>query len=194
MWAVMKRRLLVGAIVASTILGAADSAGAAGAPAAKSSTPAKWAAAACSSVTSWVDEFKSGSSQLTSDIATADLTANQSALVAYLDHEIAFTDQTDQKLTGLAPPKVRNGAKIVAAFDQGFQAAKAQFENAKAQAAALPVDDPDAYLDAVEGVTDPIGNAPDSVTSAIESINDLDTSGALLKAFAKQKACKPYVL
>jgi hypothetical protein len=190
----MHRCLLLNTIVAAAIVASGGSAGALGVPSAKSSSPAAWAAAACSSVTSWVDEFKSTSNQLTSDVATADLTANQSALVAYLDHEIAFTDQTDQKLTRFAPPKVRNGAKIVAAFDQGFQSAKAQFITGKTQAQALPVDDSDAYLDAVEGVTDAIGNAPDSVTGAIESINRLDTSGALLKAFAKQKACKPYVL
>ena len=191
---VMQRRLLVGAIMASVILVSVGSAGAAGALAAKSASPAKWSAAACSSVTSWVNDFKRGSNQLTSDVATADLTANQSALVAYLDHEIAFTDQTNRTLLGLGPPKVRNGAKIVASFDRGYQAAKAQFVSGKAQAEDLPVDDPDAYLDAVEGVTDVLSNAPDSVTNAIESINQLDTSGALLKAFAKQKSCKPYVL
>ena len=186
----MKRHLLVGTFMAGAIVVAA---GAPGAAAAKSSSAAKWSAAACSSVTSWVNEFKSSSDQLTSDVATADLAANQSALVAYLDHEIAFTDQTNQTLAAVGPPKVRNGAKIAASFDEGYQGAKAQLVSAKTQAAALPIDDPDAYLDAVEGVTDPISNAPDPVTDAISGLNDLDKSGALLKAFVKQKACKPYV-
>jgi hypothetical protein len=187
----VKRHLLLGMLLVGATVGSAGSPATA---ATKSSSAAKWSAAACSSVTSWVNEFKSGSDQLTSDIATADLAANQSALVAYLDHEIAFTDQTAQTLAALGPPKVRNGAKIAASFDQGYQGAKVQLVSAKTQAAALPIDDPDAYLDAVEKVTDPISNAPDTVTEAISSINDLDKSGALLKAFAKQKACKPYVL
>jgi hypothetical protein len=186
----MKRHLLVGTFMVGAIV---VSAGTADAAAAKSSSAAKWSAAACSSVTSWVDEFKSSSNQLTSDVATADLAANQSALVAYLDHEIAFTDQTSQTLAALGPPKVKNGTKIAASFEQGYEGARARLESAKTQAAALPVDDPDAYLDAVEGVTDPISNAPDSVTDAMSGLNDLDKSGALLKAFAKQKACKPYV-
>src|SRR4051794_7050818 len=186
----MKRHRLVGTFMAAAIVVCAGTAGAA---ATKSSSAAKWSAAACSSVTSWVNEFKDSSNQLATDVATADLAANQAALVAYLDHAIAFTDQTNRTLAGVGPPKVKNGAKIAASFDQGFQAANAQFVSAKTQAAALPIDDPDAYLDAVEGVTDPISNAPDSVTDAISNLNDLDKSGALLKAFAKQKACKPYV-
>lgn len=155
----------------------------------------RWSATLCSSVTSWSKAIEKNGNDLSTQVGSdPDLATARSEIVTSLGQAVALTDQTATKLAALGAPNVRNGAKIAKAFQQAFASSKSKFSAAQAQAAALPTDDPDAFNTAGSAVDQLISAAPDPVTSAFTAINSLDSSGNLIKAFAGQKSCKPYVL
>jgi hypothetical protein len=161
----------------------------------KTTPAAKWSATICSTVKGWQDAIDQAVDDATSQIGSADdLEAGRAQIVAYVEHLVTLTDQAEAKLTKVGKPNVPAGAKMAAAFTQAFETAKSQLAAARAQAAAIAVDDPTTFIDAAGDIDSAVFDALSPVTDTMSDLNGLDTSGKLLGAFVKQKSCKPFVL
>jgi hypothetical protein len=160
----------------------------------KSTSAAKWSATLCSTVKSWQDSIDQTIDDVGNQESADTLEGGRSQIEAYVARLVELTDQAKTQVTDAGRPKVPGGAKMVAAFTQAFDTAKSDLAAVQAQAAAIPVDDSTAFIDAAGDIDSAVFDALSPVTDTMSDLNGLDTSGKLLKAFTKQKSCKPFVL
>src|SRR5439155_2858345 len=121
-------------------------------------SPETWANRLCTDLTAWLGTVKAGADQLRqAQVRATTLTQARAQLVHYLDTAVAATDQLLAHTS--TRPKVADGKALNNEIRAGVEQARMVFEHGRAQARALPTNDPNAYRQPAQALGTEIARA-----------------------------------
>jgi hypothetical protein len=181
----MRRSLAAVAVVVLFVVLAPEGA------AAKSVPAAQWAPKFCAALSTFQQRLaKDGSKAdavLSGDITS--LAEAKSTLAGFMAKAVKDADTVISALTRAGAPHAANGAKIGARFVTGFETVRRLYASARTAAQQLPTKTLAGFESSTKRLTSDLSKGVKSLTTTINSIQALDTSGNVGAALRAEPRC-----
>jgi hypothetical protein len=164
------------------------------APPTTAASPESYAMAVCTAVGGWQGEIGGLVSGLQSS-PPDDPAAGKQVLTEFVAQVSSSTDEMVTAVRDAGPPDVEEGAEIHDTLVGGLSDLAAAFVRVGEDVAALPEDDPEAFVAAVGDVTADIGTSAQLVGDAFAAVETEHPAGfeELQAAFVAEPSCAPLV-
>jgi hypothetical protein len=160
--------------------------GSSGSSSASGKTAEQYVAGACTAMTAWGQDIKSGVTDLQTKVATApDLASRKQIFVDFTKRLSATTDTLVSALHRLGAPAVDGGAAVHQRIVGAFETVQSTLQDAEQKAEALPTDDVQEFKKQVNAIGTEIGG----IGNAFNSVGDLKNA-ELDGAFKKDATCQ----
>jgi hypothetical protein len=181
----MRRIVMVGVVLA--VLLVANSVPAS----AKAVAPGTWAAKFCTTLQSWNAKLDSDGAKADQALSggVSNLKAARSELQSFLTKSVANTKHAVATLQAAGTPKVPNGSKISARFIDAYKSAQNLFASAATTAGSMSTSNLSKFEATAQKITASLQKGGNDVQSSFESVQSLDTGGALSGVFQSTPAC-----
>jgi hypothetical protein len=152
-------------------------------------SPEAWAATVCSALGDWSEGLQADSQALSSDLRTANsIKSVKAKFVVFLMNAGTSADRMIEKIHGVGPPGVKDGAAIQSRLEEGLNKARASLTRAQKRATALPTSDAQAFSSGVTALGQEVQN---ELTATGKTFDELDkyNNEKLNKATSEEPAC-----
>ena len=130
-----------------------------------------WADDFCGNFKGWITDIQTASTDVGKDINPGDINGGKLAIVKLFETASTETESLIGQIDAGGVPDVPDGDKLVDDLNGKFQDFNDAIEKAKAEAEALPTDDPNAFQSEVKRLTQTF---QDETTKVGESFGELD--------------------
>jgi hypothetical protein len=152
-------------------------------------SPDAWAATVCGALGDWAQGLQEDSQALSSDLRTPkSIESVKAKFVVFLTNAGTSADRMIERIHGLGPPAVKDGAAIQSRLEEGLNKARASLTRAEKRAIALPTSDAQAFSSGVTALGREVQN---ELTATRKTFDELDkyNSEKLNKATSAEPAC-----
>jgi hypothetical protein len=148
--------------------------------------PNKFATDVCTAAKDWVDTIQQGAATFGGGL-TAESSPEQirDGLVGFLDEAITETDELIGEVEEAGVPAVDGGEEASETLLDAFQRVKTAFEEARADAQALPVEDQQAFMTGAQELGTTVQQALTEIGTELEDQENPDLQGE----FDENEAC-----
>jgi hypothetical protein len=134
----------------------------------------------CANMQSYIDKWAALSTDFAGELdQAAELDEQRDDLLAFLDDVLVATDRLIAGIEQAGVPDIDNAGEVVAAIEDAFAEAREILLDARAQAEAISVDDPQMFVDQRTEIGETIQASFGEIGSSLASIDAPELTAAL---------------
>ena len=154
--------------------------------------PREYAAAVCTSVSTWLKQIQDRTADLQTEIReieTGDLESAKSLLVEYLGDTVEYSDTLIDEVDDAGKPDVDHGEAIAGEVRAAMGRARTAFVDARTEAEGLPTDSPAAFQEETQEIGSTLQAQGKSIEETLDGVSERYDADELDQAFDNEEAC-----
>jgi hypothetical protein len=152
-------------------------------------SPDAWAATVCGALGDWAQGLQADSRALSSDLRDVkSIKRVKARFVVFLKNAGTSADAMIEKIHGVGPPAVKDGAAIQSRLEKGLSDARASLSRAEKRATALPTSDAQAFSSGVTALGHDVQRELAATRTTFEEIDKYKNED-LRNATSDEPAC-----
>lgn len=156
--------------------------------------PDQWAQSVCGALAEWQSSLQQQSQDLTSTVLEAESPqAAKDQIGNFLTDVISETETMIGEVRAAGTPDVEQGGQIAEDFYNGLTQMRTAFDQARQQVEEVPVDDPQAFQQALTDIGGELQTQGEAVGNNLGEIEEKYDAAELSQAFDDTPACQDFV-
>ena len=146
-----------------------------------------WADQVCTAVAAWQTDVEASRGDLQAALTSISSAEDaRGELTTFLADAVEQTDELLADVDAAGTPSIEAGDEVRDALESSLTQVRETFEQAHAEAEALPTDDPGAFVTGAQELATAIGLG---VSSAVQALQDVSAEPGLAAAISESSAC-----